>query len=245
MSKNKKVLKTGNKQLDADLKELFEICESEKLNTIKKAIADKDISIDDFVKLVPESLIRLSSNLVGAQFNLLVEKLSGDCIPLITKAKSLIEKHFGNLFENEGAKSILKKEMRESDIHEESLADKAISAVAYYREWYGTPPELTPSVEMGFKNKKGKILWDVSLDWEDLSFLLEALSEILNGLLDKGKPLAEHELINLSDTKKIGERIRKTLESFENIKKLAPIYKIKIKARTHSKKEKTTKKKNK
>lgn len=242
MSENKTVLKTGDKQLDADLKELFEILGSEKLNTIKKAIANKEISIDDFAKVVPESLIRLSYILTGARFNLLVEKLSEDSIPLITKAKSLIEKHFENLFENKSARSILKKTI-ERDVSEDSLADKSISGVGYYRVWIGSPPELTPAVQMGFKNNKGKILWDVTLDWDDLSFLLEVLTRVLDGVLDKGKSLAENEQIDLSDSETIGERIRKSLETFENIKKLAPIYKIKIESGSDSKKKQKTKKK--
>jgi len=228
MSKNKRVTDTGFKELNDDLKELFEICEGDKLNAIKDAIANKELSSDEFAKVVPKSVIRLSSFLVGPQFHLFVESVRKDSIPLIREAKSLIEKHFLSLFEHEAARSLLKEEMKEGPSHEESLHDKGISGVTHYRIWAGSPPELTPAVCIGFKNKKGKILWESKLDWDDLSFLLDALAKILFDLLDEGKSLVECKQIDLSDAQKVGERIENTLEHFENIKKLAPTYGIKI-----------------
>lgn len=239
MSHDRKDLKTGIKGLDKDLKVLFDICESKKLVTIKNAIANKKISNDDFAKVVPESLVRLALALTGPQFNLFLDDVYKNSIPLVKQAKSLIEKHFGNLFENEAAKSLLKKHTEEPEDKGESLADKVISRVSHYRVWEGNPPELTPAVHIGFKNKKGKILFDSTLDWEDLSFVLEALAEVLAGLLDKGKSLAKDKQIDLSDAQKVGERIRKTLEEFEKIKKLAPTYKIKIEGESKKEKEST------
>lgn len=238
MSENQRTVRTGLKELDADLNELFRICESKKLANIKKAIANKTLSNDDFRKVVPESLLRLAASLPYPQFNLLLENVHEGSIPLIKRAKSLIEEHFGDLFEHKAAKSLLKN-MGKSEGKGESLADKTISGIGYYCSWAGSPPKLIPVVHIGFKNKNGKILFDSTLDWEDLSFLLEALAEVLAGLLDKGKSLAEAKQIDLSDAQKTGERIRKTLEEFEKIKKLAPTYKIKIEGASKKEKEST------
>ncbi len=228
MSQKLNELKTGIKSLDDDLRELFGICEDKKkLSVIKKAIAKKDISSEEFSKIVPESLIRLSFVLTGPpQFVLLLEQINEEAVSLVEEAKSLIEEHFGSLVQNKNAKSIFKKIIKEGE-QEESLADKVIRGVKYYFVWEGEPPELTPAVRVALVNRKRKILLDTGLDWEDFSLLLKNLSEIFVELLEKGKPLAESGQVDLSDSKEASESIEKALASLKKIKKIMHIYKAK------------------
>jgi len=158
MSQTLDKLSTGIKGLDDDLRELFAVCEDkEKLDTIKQAIANKDISSEEFSKVVPEILIRFSLFLTGAQFILLLDDINEEAVGLVKEAKSLIEKHFGNLFENENAKSMLKKMTEGERDGGESLADEVIRRVAYYFMWEDDPPELTPAARLAFMNRKRKI----------------------------------------------------------------------------------------
>lgn len=223
-----KDIKTGIKQLDEDLNGLFELCESNRLDTVKKAIANKSITSEEFAKIVPESLIRLSMLLIGPQYNLFIENINEASIQSLEQAKSLLEKHFANLFENKAARSALKKEVQAPPKIEETLSDKAISGIGYYCKWDGTPPELMPAIHISFKNKKRKILLDSILDWDDLIFLLEALTSAFVVLLEKGKSLAELEQLDLSDAPKVGERIGRTFQEFQKVKNLANAYKVKI-----------------
>jgi len=228
MSQKLDELKTGIKGLDDDLRELFAICEDkEKLNTIKKAIANKDISSEEFSKIVPKFLITFSVVLTGTQFIFLLDEINEEAVGLVKEAKSLIEKHFGNLFENENAKSMFKKVTEELKDVGEYLDDEVIRQVGYYLVWQGEPPELTPSVRMAFKNRKAKILLNTELDWEDFGSLLKRLSGIFVKLLEKGKPLAELGQIDLSDSQKVEEDIEKTLGNLKKIKEMMPIYKAK------------------
>ena len=223
---------TGIKGLDDDLRELFDICEDKKkLDTIKQAIANKDISSEEFSKVVPESLIRLSMSLAGVQFVNILDNIYEDSVGLIRNAKSLIEKHFGNLLENEIAKSISKKRVtRAGSANKESLTDEVISGFEYYLIWEDEPPELTPAVRIAFKNKKRKILLNTRFDWEEFSFLLKSISEIIVEMLEKGKPLAELGQIDLSDSQKVVKNIEKTLDNLQKMKEIMPIYKSKTKA---------------
>jgi len=221
-------LNTGIKGLDDDLRELFAICEDKKkLNTIKQAIANKDISSEEFSKVVPEHLITFSFFLTGPQIIFLLDSINEEGVGLVKEAKSLIEKHFGNLFENENAKSILKKMTEGEQDGGESLADEVIRRVQYYFMWEDDPPKLTPAVRMALKNRKRKILLKTRLDWEDFSLLLKNLSEIFVELLKRGKPLAELGQIDLSDSEKIAKNIEETLGNLQKIKEIMPIYKAK------------------
>ena len=222
-------LSTGIKGLDDDLRELFAICEDkEKLNTTKQAIANKDISSEEFLKVVPESLMRLSTMFLSAmRFSYLLDDIYEDSIGLVKEAKSLIEEHFGNIFENKIVKSKVKDKAKEEQDNSESLADEIIQRIAYYLIWEDEPPELTPAVRIAFGNSKEKILLNTRLDWEDFSFLLKNLSAIFFDLLEKGKSLAELGQLDLSDSQKVMERIEETSENLQKMKEIMPIYKAK------------------
>lgn len=228
MSQKLDKVKTGIKGLDDDLRELFAICEDKKkLNTIKQAIVNKDISSEEFSKVVPKSLIKFSFFLTGPQFIFLLDDIYEEAVGLVQEAKSLIEKHFGNLFQNENAKSILKKITEGEQDGGESLADELIRRVGYYFMWEDDPPELTPAVRIAFKNRKRKILLNTRLDWGDFSLILKNLSEIFFELLEKGKPLAELGQIDLSGSQEVVKNIEETLGNLKKTKKIMPIYKAK------------------
>ncbi|TKJ36236.1 MAG: hypothetical protein CEE38_12530 [Planctomycetes bacterium B3_Pla] len=221
-------LKTGIKDLDEDLRELFAICEvKKKLDAIKQAIANKDISSEEFSEIVPEALIKLSLLLAGPQFGILLEDVNEGAIDLVQEAKSLIEKHFGNLFQNENAKSMLNKMTERQQAGSESLFDEVIRGVGYHFMWEHDPPELTPAVSIVFKNRKRKILLSTRFDWEDFSSLFKNLSEIFVELLEKGKPLAELGQIDLDDSQEVLKNIEEALGNLQKIKEIMPIYKAK------------------
>lgn len=226
MSQTLDNLSTGVKGLDKDLRELFVICEDEKkLDTIKQAIANKEISSEEFSKVVPDVLVKLSYYLDGPRFVILSEQVNEEAIDLCKDAKLLLEKHFGNLFENENAKSMLRSNVTTKAREQiDSLADETIRGIGYYFMWEDDPPELTPAVRIAFKNKKGKILLNTRLDWDDFSFLVSNLAEILVELLEKGKTLAELGQIDLSYSQKVLKRIEETSETLQKTNEIMPIY---------------------
>jgi hypothetical protein len=220
-------LNTGIKGLDDDLRELFEICDNkERLDAIKQAVANKDISNEEFLKIVPKFLITLSFILSDPQFTLLLGKINGEAVDLTKEAKSLIEKHFANLFENKIAQSMLNDLTKAGQQGEkESIADEAIRGIEYYSIWEDDPPKLTPAVRLALTNKKRKILLNTRMDWEDLAFILKKFSEISVELLEKGKPLAELGQINLSNSQEVLKNIEETLGNLKKIEEIMPIYK--------------------
>jgi len=240
MSRKLDELNTGIEGLDDGLRELFEICEDkEKLTIIKQAIADKDISREEFEKVVPEILITFSLYLSGPQFEFLLRQINEEAVVLVQEAKSLIEKHFSNIFENEIAKSMLDSVITEEDReHSDTLGDETIRGAEYHLLWENDPPELTPAVRIAFKNQKAKVLLNTRLDWEDFSFLLSNLAEIFVDLLEKGKTLAELGQIDLSYSQKVSKDIEETLVNLQKMKEIMPVYQARGEADKNEQSEK-------
>ena len=174
-------------------------------------------------------MIRLSLFLSGPQSTILLRQIKEEATGLVKEAKSLIEKHFSNLFENENAQSILEQVTEEEQGAGESLVDEVIRSIQYYLIWEDYPPELTPAVRMGFKNRKKKILLNTKLDWDECSFLLKTLSKILIKLFEKGKPLAELGQIDLSGSENVLKNIDEALGNLQKMKSIMPVYKGKKK----------------
>lgn len=238
MPQNLKKFETGSKELDNDLKELFDICESDKLDTVKQAILNKELSEEDFSKVVPVSLIRLSFLLTGPQFNILLEKIHKDSIPFVKKAKSLLEVHFNNLFDSKPAKSLMEDMISQPQDVGEALGDKVVSRITHYFVWEGSPPKLTPAVHLGFKNRKGKLLFDTRVDWDDLSSILEKLSGIFSELLERGKSLAKSRKVDLDYASDVKDRVIRILENFKKIQDVLPTYIVEGKKKQKKKKAK-------
>lgn len=243
-----KKISTGDRQFDKDIEELFDICKGDKnqrLVNICKAIEDKDISQEDFASVVPESLIRLGFALTGSAYEIILDKVQDSSRILVKKAKELFEKHFSKLYEHPVAKSLASSVMGESGEREtlQKNTCNTISGMTYMFTWNSTPPGLIPSVRIGFRDMRGKIILDSLADWEELSYIIESLTELLSELMNRSKSLAELEQIDLSDSRKVGERIAKTKEYLKKIEALAPTYKIKIESGGESEKVQKTKKK--
>jgi hypothetical protein len=224
-----KDIQTGSARLDEDLRDLFETCDSERLAIVKEAIADKNISPEKLGELVPTAIIRLSSLFLSdLSFSQFLQRRSEQSRALLQEARSLFVKHFAGMVDNEAAMSILKKEGSDAAPDEESLTDKSIAGVSHIAAWLGTPPELVPAVRIGFKDRRGKILLDITEDWEDISYLVAALTAVLKRLLEEGRPLAESKQIDLEYAGRVGKHLRKTKEALAQLEELAPAFSIQM-----------------
>jgi hypothetical protein len=226
MSKNSLQINSGVKGLDKDLVEFLGLCESERLEPVKNAIKNKNASPEELEKLIPNSIIRIIVALSGLQYHFLLDRVHKESIPFIEKARSLIEKHFGDFFENHAVRTLVSRVVEQNEDEEESLEDNCVNSISYFLTWEDGPPELTPSAMIGLKNKKGKILCDIRAGWDNLSYLISALSQVLVNLLENGKVFADKGQIDLSDSENVARHIKKLSEQIDEIKKIAPAYKI-------------------
>jgi hypothetical protein len=149
---------------------------------------------------------------------------------LLKKAKSLIGKHFPNLVQHPGAKAIIYEfaQSRPKDKEERLEEGSEITSFDWYYVWGGVegPPKLRPGVHLFFRNRDKKLLLESQLDWTNLGFLAASLTGIFRHLMEKGKILAEKQMLDVSVAPMIGLRIRQLKDHAEELERLAANYGI-------------------
>ncbi len=151
--------------------------------------------------VIPDGIWRLVYLVFsGVQFAIFRSQFEEKGRNLLDEARHLIERYFADVFECEAAVSALA-QLNESEaqpLHPLADSMNRISAISPLFNWAGTPPELVPNVRIGFMNQNKRMLLDSVFDWDDLAYVLAALTDILADLLEKGQSLAEAEQLDLS-----------------------------------------------
>lgn len=224
---------TGSIELDEDLQALFELLsESTKVNTVKEAISDSSLTFEQFIDVVSPDIVRLSSSLLTKEkYAKLLKSLPENAIATVKKAKSMIEKNFGDILNHPAIKSILRDGQRDEKSETETLTGDAfntIEDITWVQTWRKTRSGLLPTARLGLQNNRGKILLDSTLDWEQLSYMIYRLMQVFSNLLENAKAAVELEQLDLSDRDRLAREIRYMQELLDNITKFASYYKIKV-----------------
>lgn len=246
MSKKRKETSTGIIELDEDLQELFEVfSKSTKINAVKETISDSSLTAEQFIAVVPPCIVRLSSSLLNKEkYENLLKSLSENAVSTVEKAKFLVEKHFPNILKHPAIKSLLIDEDKESETLTRD-AFNTIEDITWVRTWQKTRSGLLPTARLGFKNNRGKILLDSTVDWEELGNLIYQLMRVFAKLLEGAKVDIVPEQLDLSDRDRLAREIRYMQELLDKITKFASDCEIKIekKVKKHGKHSRGARKK--
>ncbi len=222
-------INTGRPQLDRDLQLLFEAEDTDRLEEMRRAVSNRSITEEELRKVIPDGIWRLVYLVFsGVQFAIFRSQLEENGRNLLDEARHLIKRYFADVFECEAAVSALA-QLNESEaqpLHPLADSMNRISAISPLFNWAGTPPELVPNVRIGFMNQNKRMLLDSVFDWDDLAYVLAALTAILADLLEKGQSLAEAEQLDLSEAPRIAERLAELTDSLDKIRQLGPRYGI-------------------
>ena len=213
---------TGNEQLDADLRQLFSLSESGRLQKLSSTCAT--LSDAEFQESVPDRLLRIVAAFAEAsEFEELL-KLLPESESILKRAKAITDE-FGPplLLHPLATKRVAIIKQAAGDSSTEPLASslRVIRTIQHVYTWFGTPPKLVPGVRIAFVNKRGNLLLDTSLDWDDLLFVIDGLLRIAAGGMREARALAEQQQLELGDRAKLGRRIATCQESLAEIMTLA------------------------
>jgi len=216
----KRVIQTGIGDLDKDLSLLFKFAEGEEHAALLDVIKDQAILPKNFLERIPKDLISLCLALASpTNFQFILQKSNKKSHEILHEAKRLVEKDFIGLLEHPTVLKILQEQNKEKK--SPALNLNVISRVSAVPIWFGKPP-MVPSVRIGLLDKRDKILLDTSLDWQDLAFLIRALTEILADQLDDGLSLFKKKFLDLPFKEKLAEDIQGIEKQLERLKKTAP-----------------------
>jgi hypothetical protein len=215
-------IKTGNADLDNDLKELYDLLQTGERKSVVEAIENTSISLQDFIRKIPLTMFRLARNFEGKYYTRMLSSVAKEAIPQIEDAKQKFESNFAKLRKHPFYIEMVKK-TEESSQSEELLSDRfnIVSSVVSSIYYSGSLPKLTPCVRFAFKNSKGKIIFDSNGDVDDLSFIAFSFLKLINDSLKEAKLLFSKEMFDSSSTPKIEKRIGEMQKYLEDIKTAA------------------------
>ncbi len=237
-------IEAGVGSLDEDLRALLDFCESERLQQLQDAIARDTLTEQQFVGLVPEGALRVANALSSpVACESVREIVSENARPLIRKAEALVRDHFDTILRNPIVRRVSENPIVRRAFEKMSATQEERTAAASVRDsfniisgtsslptWVGSPPELRPTVRIGFLDKNGRLLLDSFLTWDDLLFLVGSLINVLAEQLEAGRELAKLQQLELGNTAKLADRIQDITKTLSKIKSLAPVYGIEVRS---------------
>ncbi len=221
-------ISTGSDRLDRDLQLFFEAAKANQLEEMSRAVSNVSITEEELRRVIPDGILRLAYVFSGAQFAVIRSQLREESRAFLDDAKQLIDRYFADVFKCEAAvKTIVRLNQSEAgDLHPLADSMNQISSISPLFTWSGTPPALVPSVRIGFMNQNKRMLLDSLFDWDDLAYVVAALTAILASLLEKSQSLVDSEQLDLSEGPRIAERLVELTASLEKVRQLGPRYGI-------------------
>jgi len=224
-------INTGLDSLDEDLRNLFEIASDPKMiESIKQAIDNRDISAQEFVKIVPLALVRLTLLTNDFFYHAVKTRIKVEAHELVDKARHFIENNFPTIQTHPITQPFIEGAIQKygHGIEQKIFNVNTITQISSIISWFGKPPELIPTVRVSFLDERDRILLDSTMEWDDLIYMIEALTKIAQGLFECGRGLAEMNLLKITNPEKMAGRINNIQGYLNQIKDLFSIYKIEL-----------------
>ena len=226
----KPTIDTGLPPLDDDLRQFFEVCESDAPDRVRKGLAGGTLSKEQFAELVPDGAFRAASLLTGPlTYKVVLEEVRNEAKQLLERARELARTRLGPILEHPLSIKRFRQIAAGQDKGTLTGLGKSLNAiysVQAMRMWVRTAPGLSPAIRIAFVNASNEPLLDSTFDWDNLLFVIKALTRAMAQSMEEGQTLARSQQIGLPDLAKLAERIRDTEKYLAQIKALAPTYGI-------------------
>ena len=225
-----RTVRTGSEILDEDLQTLFDLEMSGRLRNIVTQAGNSDLKAEEFVRLVPDSLLRIAFGLSDPEeYATLLSRVRAEARPDLERAKKLVEEEFKPLLSSHLAKERLENIRKPAETLSGLAKElRIITAIQHLNVWAGQPPRLAPGVRIGFLNRAALLLLDTTLSWDDLFFVIGGLLEVASGAIDSGRALLHAGQLDFdeNDRRKFRERLNSIEASLKKIREVAPVYGI-------------------
>lgn len=228
---NSKFIDTGSVKLDSNIKDFFDFYEGPKFQEVKKLISKTDLSKEEIKENIPEDVLAILGLLTDERYyqNILdsVKKLS---IPTINQAKEIINKDFSEFIRQPIINGLIKEISFEIKEEDNALLDQfnvPVSAMSI-PILTGFPPDLIPATRIGLISSKDEILYEATLQWDDLLFIADIFLGTIEQQLDHYSRLGEEGNLHITNKKRFIRLVKSINSRIDNLTKATPKYGIKI-----------------
>ena len=231
MSSESEIL-TGNAVLDRDIDRLIRYLSSEqfkKLSEQKEQLDEAEIE-----SLIEKRLLYLIFTIFNPfGYNRLITAVSEDSKEKISNLRKLWEEKLSPVLSDTKVNTVINRIIAEQEKKRQRLEtefnpfDKVYNVpeiVDYRQTYFRTPPNLLPGTRVVILGEKNRILVELSVDWLDISFLIERFTAILQESFEQNRELYKLKQVIVSDND--SPTMRKNIESAkENLEKTQSLFK--------------------
>ncbi|MFP4500938.1 MAG: hypothetical protein ACLFTT_08060 [Candidatus Hydrogenedentota bacterium] len=215
--------RSGLKELTADITALLDLVGDEhRLGAAQAAIQNETLSLAELQEFVPANVIRLANVTADPEDLEAIRATLEDSPELqdFVTALDALKTHFAGLDHHPAVVAELRRELaRRSKTREDG--ENRIAGLSWDPFWADdTNDKLVPGVNVQFRDESENLLLKSRLDWDDLTFLLNALSRILKKHMKRSQFLANEKLLSLPDADSIGERLSSLLVEMQEIQEI-------------------------
>lgn len=221
-------LKTGIDGFDADVEAFQRLIDSESLKHVKSAALDYKLSPSELKKSVPGFVFRISSLASSEKTrHLIFKNTPAEVHPRINELIDVFQQNFSALLEHPARKEALKEILTEKKL-KPALENKInpIVGVSHMSAWVGDPPELSGIIRLAFSGSDDGLLYEFTSDWENFSFIVQSITEVLEESISKADPLFTRGILAAPEDngRDIEEAISKSIEALEKARRMMSKY---------------------
>ena len=218
---------TGNSQLDTAFRELQQLAEDPaRLDAARAVAVDDRATFEQLQQHIPDGVIHLGIMAVGRDVDDFCASIKDETAHgQVRHALQLLQSNFPSLGCHPGVVAEMRRELARHMASQDSTEDRGdnrITRVSWDAIWLDRENGLAPAALMRFYDGNGNLLLSSTPNLDDLAFLAVSCCRILDGLLDKSRPAAQAQLLQLDDAASVGKRLRQILDHLEHIRTLGP-----------------------
>lgn len=211
-------ISTGMPKLDKDLQDLLGALGDERRAATIAALANHSLSSAELMSQVGEGTMRLGMMLVSTEdYGSLRERCAQDSRELLDRANELAQRYLESLPKHPAAASWLANRAEEIAAKRNTRFPNAVVALRANHQFIVESDALVAATRVHLLGAADNILLDMTLDGDDIAFLIEGLSSVLEVLVGKCAAIDGKGLNIVSGFEDVGKRGKSIVSCWERI----------------------------
>ena len=223
--------RTGIEALDRDIDALLALRGTEELRKLQAVLNNDNSSINDISTYVPENALNLAFFLSDSEkFQEISKEVPDEGKQLLQNARKFIVDELSALRVHPAVVDQLFRQVQSKSEEENNRSVIRLNTIAGFtpsRLWFQRDDDVfEPILRVGFKDVNNESLLDSTMDWDDLSFVVNALLTYMKKDFERGLPFSKTNDVVIQGKKKIGRRLAAMKVNIEALTAMAAEYKI-------------------
>jgi hypothetical protein len=201
---------------------------------VRNVLTHRDTPADKFFAVIPRLVAEFALLLrTPVTYQALAGSAPAELASQLTAAKQMADKYFQGIEEHPAVLGVMMDRLQATAARR-GQAPSSMTALTEFTEFHATPlwmegdDVLAPAVAIALMSGN-RFLMKVTVDWDDLSFLSWATTNLLRNELSRAQKMAKKQSVDMPFKETLGERIAEMTKMLEEINDLAAALDIVVK----------------